>query len=93
MQTVRLLDVLHNRLERIASRYDCYKFDRSIDSSALFVSGLPVVNSSHSESVARLALDIMQLAQSFSIPFLIGQTLVMQIGIHTGTSVVWYIFI
>uniref|UniRef100_A0A914VZQ8 Guanylate cyclase domain-containing protein n=1 Tax=Plectus sambesii TaxID=2011161 RepID=A0A914VZQ8_9BILA len=83
-QTVRLLNVLHSRLERIASRHDCYKFDHAVDSSSTFVSGLPVVNSSHSETMVRLALEIMELAESFSIPFLIGQTLVMQIGIHTG---------
>uniref|UniRef100_A0A914W1L8 Guanylate cyclase domain-containing protein n=1 Tax=Plectus sambesii TaxID=2011161 RepID=A0A914W1L8_9BILA len=83
-QTVRLLNVLHSRLERIASRHDCYKFDHAVDSSATFVSGLPVANSSHSETVVRLALDIMELTESFYIPFLIDQTLVMQIGIHTG---------
>jgi hypothetical protein len=76
--------VLHNRLDKIVSRHDCFKFDRGVDSSATFVSGLPVVNSSHSYVIARLALDLMHLAESFSIPFLINQTIALRVGIHTG---------
>ncbi|XP_041479370.1 adenylate cyclase, germination specific-like [Lytechinus variegatus] len=84
MQVVTFLNLLYQFFDSCIEKYDVYKVE-TIGDAYMVVSGVPIRNGDrHAFEIASLALDMIQGVQTFRIPHLKSERVLLRIGAHTG---------
>nr|XP_054768388.1 atrial natriuretic peptide receptor 1-like [Lytechinus pictus] len=81
---VTFLNLLYQFFDSCIEKYDVYKVE-TIGDAYMVVSGVPIRNGDrHAFEIASLALDMIQGVQTFRIPHLKSERVLLRIGAHTG---------
>ncbi|XP_070200870.1 atrial natriuretic peptide receptor 2-like [Littorina saxatilis] len=84
MQVVSFLNDLYSAFDSVIDDHDVYKVE-TIGDAYMVVSGLPErKGDQHAVEICRMALGLLQLAQTFPIRHSPGETLQLRVGIHSG---------
>ncbi|XP_030843298.1 uncharacterized protein LOC115924694 [Strongylocentrotus purpuratus] len=84
MQVVGFLNLLYQFFDSCIEKYDVYKVE-TIGDAYMVVSGVPIRNGDrHAFEIASLALDMIEGVQTFRLPHLKSERVLMRIGAHTG---------
>lgn len=87
VKIVRLLNIVYTKFDELLTpenNPNIYKVE-TVGDKYMAVSGLPEPCSDHARSIARLALDLMDLSANLKSPN--GEQIVITIGIHSGEVV------
>ncbi len=87
MQVVDLLNDLYTCFDAAIEAFDVYKIE-TIGDAYMVASGLPVKNDdAHAGEVCSLSLHLLgDVAKNFTIRHMAGKSLLLRIGIHSGTD-------
>ena len=69
-------------------RYNVYKVE-TIGDAYMVASGLPTVYDRHAQEMSLLALEILDSVKQHAIPHLPQQKLLIRIGLHSGSTVIF----
>ncbi len=84
LQVIELLNDLCTSYDKITKLYDVHKMGM-IGDAYMVASGVPKTNGKkHSNEIATMALDIMQMMEGYKIRWQTSERLLIRIGIHTG---------
>lgn len=83
-EVVRFLNQLFTRFDELATRHKLEKI-KTLGDAFMVAGGMPEPQPDHAERVARMALDMVQETEAFSIEM--GEKIELRIGIHTGPVV------
>lgn len=90
LQVVGFLNLLYQFFDSCIEKYDVYKVE-TIGDAYMVVSGVPIRNGDrHAFEIASLALDMIKGVQTFRLPHLKSERVLMRIGAHTGKNFVRY---
>uniref|UniRef100_A0A0M3ISV8 Guanylate cyclase domain-containing protein n=1 Tax=Ascaris lumbricoides TaxID=6252 RepID=A0A0M3ISV8_ASCLU len=79
-----MLNAVYSGFDDIINKHDAYKVE-TIGDAYMVVSGIPEENGNrHLESIANIALEIMEFLQGFQIPHRKEQRMRIRLGFHTG---------
>ncbi|KAK7475319.1 hypothetical protein BaRGS_00033466, partial [Batillaria attramentaria] len=87
VKIVQLLNAVYTKFDELLTpenNPNIYKVE-TVGDKYMAVSGLPVTCSDHARSIARLALDLMDISASLKNPE--GEQIIITIGIHSGEVV------
>uniref|UniRef100_F1L4C9 Guanylate cyclase n=1 Tax=Ascaris suum TaxID=6253 RepID=F1L4C9_ASCSU len=84
LEVVTMLNAVYSGFDDIINKHDAYKVE-TIGDAYMVVSGIPEENGNrHLESIANIALEIMEFLQGFQIPHRKEQRMRIRLGFHTG---------
>ncbi|XP_060081858.1 atrial natriuretic peptide receptor 1-like, partial [Ylistrum balloti] len=87
MQVITLLNELYTQFDKVIGKLDVYKVE-TIGDAYMVVSGLPTRNGNlHATNIAKMALEIRHTVKSFCIKHLPDTSLMIRIGLHSGSVV------
>lgn len=81
---ISLLNQVFSGIDKLLDKYHVEKI-KTIGDSYMAVAGVPIVNEKHAESIANVALEILELMRE--INRLEGYDLHVRIGIHSGSVI------
>ncbi|VDM46510.1 unnamed protein product [Toxocara canis] len=84
LEVVTMLNAVYTGFDDIINKHEAYKVE-TIGDAYMVVSGIPEENGNrHLESIANIALEIMEFLQGFQIPHRQDQRIRIRLGFHTG---------